>query len=111
MAENYMSELLITKAELLRKVKALGPIDNETRNQIVCALIGHSRIQTGFFGYWYCGRCEAQVGDSLGSSYAGAKTAVLVGHNCKDCRKNAKTLTWRDKIFAPDPFKKEKEVA
>jgi hypothetical protein len=100
-----------TKKDLLKKLKALALHTNDDRNEVVCALIGHSRIQTTFFGYFYCGRCEAQLGDSLGSIYPDAEKVVLVGHNCKTCRANYKNMTWRDKLYAPDPFKKEKKAA
>jgi ribosomal protein L37AE/L43A len=78
-------------------------LDAETQKQVVCALVGHSRIQTHCFGYWYCGRCDAQVGDTLGGAYD-ANKSVLVGHDCEVCRKNAESLTWRDTMLAPDPF-------
>lgn len=97
----------MTKKELMQKLKALGNLDKSTRNSIVCVLIGHSLIQTTCFGYHYCGRCGDQVGDTLGSVYPGAEEAVIVDHNCKTCRKNYKSLTWKDKIYAPDPFKRK----
>ena len=96
---------VLTKREVLAKVRALGAVTKDQRNEIVCALVGHSNIITGCFGYIYCGRCEAQIGDTLGGSYTNPD-AVLVGHNCADCRKNAKRLTWRDMLYAPDPFAK-----
>ena len=89
-----------TKREVMRRVKGL---DADKRAAIVCALVGHSRIQTAFFGYYNCGRCGAQVGDSLGGVYPGAETAVVIGHACDTCRENAKSLTWRDTLYAPDP--------
>ncbi len=95
----------MTKKELLAKLKALGPISEQQRNDIVCSLIGHSRIQTYFFGYYNCARCGAQIGDSLGGCYSGAEKAVIVGHSCPTCRENYKKCTWKDKLFCPDPFK------
>lgn len=79
----------------------------------VCSLIGHSRISIHCFGYRYCARCEALVGDSLGSIDTGAEQAVIVGHNCPTCRANFEKLTWQDKVYAPDPFAESKaeEVA
>lgn len=71
--------------------------------QIICVLIGHSRIQSGCFGYWYCGRCKEQVGDSLGGSYS-AKNIVIIGHACDECRANYKRCTWRDKLLVGNPF-------
>lgn len=93
----------MTKAEVLRRVRGL---DKDARNATVCALVGHSRIQSTCFGYYNCGRCDAQVGDTLGSIYSGAKRAVVIGHDCPTCRENAELLTWRDTLFAADPFPK-----
>lgn len=70
---------------------------------IFCVLFGHSNIQDGFFGYWYCGRCEDQVGDSLGSLYWNANQ-VVIGHNCDKCRENYRKLSWKDKFLTPNPF-------
>lgn len=75
--------------------------------KIVCAIIGHSNIEDTWFGYHYCGRCREQLGDSLGSWYQNG-SAVVIGHNCKICRKNYKLLTWKDKLFVPNPLKKTK---
>lgn len=93
----------ITETELKEKIAVLGDISDEQRNKIVCALVGHSRIKTSCFGYYYCARCEEQVGDSLGGAYSG-KDDVIVGHDCHVCRTNAKLLTWTDTLYAPDPF-------
>lgn len=96
----------MTKAEVMQRVKGL---DTERRNATVCALVGHSKIQTI---YYNCGRCGAQVVDSLASVYPGAEKAVVIGHNnCDVCRKNAETLTWRDTLHAPDLFKVEEQPA
>jgi hypothetical protein len=93
----------LTKVDVKRRIEGL---DDETAKATVCGLVGHSRIQTGGFGYYYCGRCGTQVGDTLASDYRGAKKAVLVGHDCEVCRTNAKALTWRDTFLAPNPFSK-----
>ena len=106
-----MAKVVIqSKRELVEKLKLLGITDEDQKKEVTCSLIGHSKIQTTFFGYYYCARCGAQVGDSLGGVYPGAKDTVIVGHNCSTCRENYEKLTWKDKIFCPDPFiKKEKE--
>ena len=93
----------MTRSEVRKRVSGLP---TERRNAVVCGLIGHSRIQEFCFGYFTCGRCGAQVGDSLASSYSGAETAVIVGHKCEQCVQNAKTLTWRDRLYVADPFRK-----
>jgi len=92
--------------ELMTKLRALGDIMKEQRNKIVCSLIGHSRIITMCFGYVHCGRCEDQIGDALAGVF-GTSDYVVVGHNCPTCRKNFKALTWRDKLFAANPFPKK----
>ena len=96
----------LTKKELLEKIKLLKPKNKGQRNEIVCALVGHSLIQEHCFGYFDCGRCGQRLGDSLGSIYLTAEKTVLIGHNCKTCRSNYKKLSWRDKIYCPNPFKK-----
>lgn len=98
----------LTKKELMNKLKILNIQDKKKRNKVVCSLIGHSIISTMCFGYRYCARCGEQVGDNIGSVDYGAESSVIVGHNCKVCRKNYKKCTWRDKLYCPDPFKKEK---
>lgn len=95
-----------SEKELQKKLDALGLDDDEQIKRVVCSLIGHSNIQTMCFGYVYCSRCDAQVGDTLGSFYENEKQ-VVVGHNCDICHKNYKKLSWKDKFMAPNPFKKE----
>jgi (p)ppGpp synthase/HD superfamily hydrolase len=85
----------------------LQGLDADSKKSVLCALVGHSRIQTYCFGYFNCARCCAQVGDSLGGVYPQAESVVIVGHDCKTCRKNAKELTWRDTLLSPDPFKRD----
>ncbi len=97
-----------TKKDLVKILKNIPIKDKDHRNSIVCSLIGHSKICTTCWGYRYCGRCGDQLGDSLGSIDYGIKEAVVVGHNCPDCKKNYKKCTWKDKLYAPNPFKKDK---
>ena len=99
----------MTKKELLKKIESLELKDDDQRNKVVCSIIGHSMIMTTFFGYYYCARCGVQVGDALGSAFPAAERAVIVGHNCETCRENYKKLTWKDKLYCPDPFKTEEE--
>jgi hypothetical protein len=99
----------ITLAEVKRR---LAGVPKDRQGAVVCALIGHSRIVTGCFGYVHCARCEAQIADQLGGSYGGAAESVRVGHNCATCRKNYRGMDWRDKFLAPNPFpKRTKEKA
>ena len=96
----------MTQEELMLKLAALGELTEEKRKAVVCALVGHSLIQTQFWGYYDCARCREQVGDSLAGAYK-ATSVVLVGHNCDTCRANYAALTWEHKLFAPDPFATE----
>ena len=92
-----------TEQELMAKLEALGDMDEETRNDVVCSLLGHSSIQKTSFGYYYCARCDEQIGDTIGGIYD-SSDVVVVGHDCPVCRTNYEKLDWRHKIFAPDPF-------
>ena len=93
-----------TQAQLLHTLRGMGALSRATRNEVICALIGHSRIQTTCFGYYYCGRCRAQVGDTIGSTYPGAEHAVVIGHDCEQCHRLYAELTWKDKLYVPRPF-------
>ncbi len=94
----------MTEREFLERLDAFQIEDERTRNKVVCALLGHSKIQKYFMGYYSCARCGAQVGDSLGSTYGSAPETVIVGHNCPTCRENYAKLGWQDKLFTPEPF-------
>ena len=99
--------MTMKRAEMMKKIRALGKVSKDQRNSIVCILIGHSRIQSTCFGYYNCARCDSQVGDSLGGAYS-AEKVVIVGHDCKTCRANYKGCTWQDKLYVPNPFKVER---
>jgi len=103
-----MNKEIKTKKELLAILKRIPYKGRAHRNRIVCSLIGHSLIQEVFWNYYSCARCKEQLGDNLCSFYPMAEKIVVVGHNCPKCRKNYKKLTWKDKIFAPNPFKKSR---
>ena len=79
----------------------------EKLRKVICALIGHSRIVSNFLGYKYCGRCEEQVGDSLGGVY---EPFVVIGHDCPTCRDNYAKTTWRDRLMVPNPLFKYPEI-
>jgi len=90
----------------------LEGLDVREARKVACALLGHSRVQHIFFGYWSCARCGEQVGDSLGSSYGAAGQAVAVDHHCDVCRANAKTLTDTDLfLLAPEPLQYVADLA
>lgn len=78
-------------------------LNEKQLKEFCCTLIGHSNIVEGCFGYVHCGRCNAQIGDTLAGSYSNPR-CVIIGHNCEECQENAKSLTWRDTYMAPDPF-------
>lgn len=96
----------MTRSQLREKLKALGAVTKEQRNAIVCSFLGHSKIVSCFFGYVSCGRCQAEIGDTLGGATT-LESNVLIGHDCEVCRKNWKGLGWQDKLYVPDPFKKD----
>lgn len=79
--------------ELVNKLKAM-----------FCALFRHSLIVENYWGYKYCGRCGAYVGDSLVGPWGG-ENAVVIGHNCDVCRKNYKKMGFVDKFMVPNPSK------
>lgn len=93
----------MTKDKLLNKIALLDPSDDDTKKRIVCAIIGHSKIQSMYFGYVSCGRCGEQIGDTLGGVYD-TTDSVIIGHNCQTCRDNYRKLGWEDKWMVPDPF-------
>lgn len=94
----------LTKKELIKKLKLLDLDDKQTKNEIVCALIGHSNIEYSCMGERSCARCSDVLGDTLMGSYENAD-AVIVGHACEVCRSNYKALGWRDKFMVDlDPF-------
>ena len=102
-----MVEEIKSEQELKEMLKKIPYKDDEHRNRIVCSLIGHSRISEICMGYRNCARCGALLGDSLGSMDMGRPDAVIVGHNCMDCKANYEECTWKDKVFVKNPFTKE----
>ena len=93
----------MTLIEVKKRIKGLT---EDEQKKVVCALVGHSLIRTGCFGYWYCARCDTQVADSLAGINASAEIQVVVGHDCAICRKNYKKLDWKHKFLTPNPFTK-----
>ena len=105
----YEGEGNVEEQELLAKLELLELESETIRNNVTCGMIGHSKIQTHFFGYYYCARCGEQVGDTLGGYYPQASEVVVVGHKCDKCVENYKSITWMDKLFCPDPFADDPE--
>jgi hypothetical protein len=97
-----------SEKELIEILEKIPFRDEEHKKQIICSLIGCSKICTTCIGYRYCSRCGRQLGDSLGSIDYGIKEAVIIGHNCKVCKKNYKKCTWKDKYLVQNPFKEKK---
>ena len=100
----------MTREEYEAKMAALEPLTKAQRQSITCALLGHRRITEGCFGYVYCARCGAQIGDTLGGGFYDP-LEVRVGHNCPTCRENYAKLGWEDLVLTPDPFPAENEEA
>lgn len=97
----------MTEGEVIKRTEGLS---DEQAKVVICALVGHSRIQTYCFGYFNCARCGEQVGDNLGSTYDGNKS-VIVDHDCAICRANFASLDWKHKLLTPEPFKAEASVS
>lgn len=93
-----MEQATMTQEELEQKLAALGGISDEQRCSVACSLIGHSHYVTTCFGYQYCGRCGAQIGDTLGG--IGRRGVVSAQHlrwgDCEECEKARPSLTWVD---------------
>ncbi len=70
----------------------------EKLKKIFCIYFGHSMIVSSCFGYIQCGRCDQQIGDTLGGIFV-LKNYVIIGHKCKACKKNYKKLNWKDKFL------------
>ena len=100
-----------SEQDFMGQLEAIHLENDEERNKVACALLGHSKIQNYCFGYFTCARCGEQVGDNLGSIYPEAENIVIMGHNCPTCQENYEKLGWEDKIFVPDPFMEEKAPA
>lgn len=90
----------LTQAEVMTKLAVLDIQDKQIRNATVCALIGHSSIRTFSWGYNYCGRCEAQLGDSLAGIWK-VSGHYIEGHDDEECLDNLQKMTWRDKLYVP----------
>ncbi len=68
--------------------------------RIYCVKYGHASFGTTFFGYVYCGRCDEQIGDMLGSVFSEADSFAFVGCKespCKVCDPIIAKLNSRDK--------------
>lgn len=102
-----MKKEIKTKSNLIKVLEHLPFEDDAQEKNAICSLIGRSRIQTHCFGYYNCGRCGDQLGDTLGSIYRGAEDAVIVGRACAKCLANYKKCDWKDKYLAPNPFPKK----
>lgn len=95
-----------TKADLEKRIAALGGISDEQKRSVVCSLIGHSHVIDMCFGYVSCARCNAQIGDTLAGAFD-TTGHVVVGHRaegapCSTCLANYKKLRWQDKVFLPE---------
>lgn len=92
-----------SQEDLEARLSFLGPIDDDTKRSVACALVGHSGIVEVCFGQVTCGRCGTVLGDTLVGSYS-LKGKVVRGHKCDDCKTAMATLGWRDTYLTPDPL-------
>lgn len=98
------------------QIEAFGKAAAEKARAIFCAAFRHSRISTSFFGYQYCGRCGAQVGDTLAS--IGNPGCVFLKHRLAggaklrdgspdpNCHCATVRLTWVDWALLPADVRK-----
>ncbi len=96
----------LTRAQLrkiLRAIRAVTDIDKATRNAIVCALVGHSRIQRDVGSYSACARCDERAGSTTATVYVDR-----TGRGRSIDRAACAELTWRDMLYVRDPFKEGK---
>lgn len=94
---------MINVEEVLKVTDQLA-LDPDKEAKVICATFGHSNIQHHCFGYFYCSRCNEQVGDSLGSVY-NADKVVLMDHNCSLCQRNYKLSSIINRLFVENPFR------
>jgi len=99
-----------TKKELLEVLKNIPIQSDEQKRRIICSLIGHSNICETCWGYRNCGRCGETLGDNLAGIDLGRETSVIIGHNCKECKKNYKKCSWKDKYLVKNPFTKSRKI-
>lgn len=105
MSDSHKMTEINTEQEFMKKLASLGELDEDTRNHVVCSLLGHSKIHKFFFGTYYCSRCGDRLGSTLEGIYP-TQDVVVIDHDCPTCRDNYDKLDWRNKIFTPDPFAK-----
>lgn len=79
----------------------IAGLDMEVQRKMVCALIGHTRLLNGCFGYHHCARCGELVGDSLGGAFS-APTQVVIGCKCNDCRERFLSFDWKDTFMVDE---------
>lgn len=73
----------------------------QKRRAILCIRNGHPRVVHVCWGYITCARCGTQLGDSLGGVGIDLTKHVVVGHDCKGCRKNARALRPSERWLLP----------
>lgn len=81
----------------------MGEASDQEIKSALCAFFGHPPVVHTFFGYVYCSRCDAQVGDQLASVYSNKENAVK-GHDCEDCRRIWKSLTPTERLLTNNPL-------
>lgn len=93
--------------EILDILEGLETTDEQERNEKVCELLGHSKIQYLNYGVFTCGRCGEELGKvEIGKTSEGYDNTgvVVVGCNCETCEGLYEELGWEDKLFCCNPF-------
>ena len=66
-------------------------LSKKQKMRIYCVKHGHANYIFSCFGYIHCGRCEEQIGDTLGGIFD-LTNRMIIGHKCKKCNKIRKSL-------------------
>jgi hypothetical protein len=91
---------VLTRAQVLEKVKALGGVTESFRNSYVCNLLGHTKVQKPEGWVNVCARCGAPV-----FSPTPREGAVILGQDTPEMRENHSLLRWKDLLYAPVAFR------
>jgi hypothetical protein len=88
------------------KLKVFGEITEEQKSAVACAILGHSKVIDACFGQITCGRCGANLGDTLVGTYTIPEGSFLrksVEENIAN-RDKWDSLSWSDTYLITDTF-------
>lgn len=93
--------------------KMTGPMNDQQKKELACALIGHSRVVNVCFGEVTCARCGALLGDTYVDSdfVTEAGGHMTKDCDCPGCHIAYKTMTWRDTYLVEGVREPDKSFA